>query len=215
METMAGMRRSCGCGKVTENDCGRELTLAGWVNTRRDHGGLIFIDLRDRSGIVQLVLSPQYGEEAFHKAEGVRSEYVLAIKGKVRERSADTVNPKMKTGKVEVVVSELRVLNKAKTPPFYVEDGIDVAVGHPREAVEALLTVNRLHCLKLQIPDRLQDAVTHEIHIVTPYFRPQICLIGVYALQCPVLYQLRSGPALTLCLQLLLPLCYSQTCLLR
>lgn len=126
METMAGMRRSCGCGKVTENDCGKELTLAGWVNTRRDHGGLIFIDLRDRSGIVQLVLSPQYGEEAFHKAEGVRSEYVLAVKGKVRERSADTVNPKMKTGKVEVVVSELRVLNKAKTPPFYVEDGIDV-----------------------------------------------------------------------------------------
>ena len=125
METMAGMRRSCGCGKVTENDCGKELTLAGWVNTR-DHGGLIFIDLRDRSGIVQLVLSPQYGEEAFHKAEGVRSEYVLAVKGKVRERSADTVNPKMKTGKVEVVVSELRVLNKAKTPPFYVEDGIDV-----------------------------------------------------------------------------------------
>ena len=126
METMAGMRRSCGCGMLTENDCGKELTLAGWVNTRRDHGGLIFIDLRDRSGIVQLVLSPQYGEEAFHKAEGVRSEYVLAVKGKVRERSADTVNPKMKTGKVEVVVSELRVLNKAKTPPFYVEDGIDV-----------------------------------------------------------------------------------------
>lgn len=126
METMAGMRRSCGCGKVTEKDVGKELTLAGWVNTRRDHGGLIFIDLRDRSGIVQLVLSPQYGEEAFHKAEGVRSEYVLAVKGKVRERSADTVNPKMKTGKVEVVVSELRVLNKAKTPPFYVEDGIDV-----------------------------------------------------------------------------------------
>lgn len=69
METMAGMHRSCGCGLVTENDCGKELTLAGWVNTRRDHGGLIFIDLRDRSGIVQLVMSPQYGEEAFHKAE--------------------------------------------------------------------------------------------------------------------------------------------------
>ena len=126
METMAGMHRSCGCGLVTENDCGKELTLAGWVNTRRDHGGLIFIDLRDRSGIVQLVMSPQYGEEAFHKAEACRSEFVLAVKGKVRERSEETVNPKMKTGKVEVVVSELRILNKAKTPPFYVEDGIDV-----------------------------------------------------------------------------------------
>jgi aspartyl-tRNA synthetase len=123
---MAGMHRSCGCGRVTEKDCGKELTLAGWVNTRRDHGGLIFIDLRDRSGIVQVVMSPQYGEDAFHKAEDVRSEYVLAIRGIVRERSPETVNPKMQTGKIEVVVSEMRVLNKAKTPPFYVEDGIDV-----------------------------------------------------------------------------------------
>lgn len=126
METMAGMHRSCGCGRVTEKDCGKELTLAGWVNTRRDHGGLIFIDLRDRSGIVQVVMSPQYGEDAFHKAEDVRNEYVLAIRGIVRERSPETVNPKMQTGKIEVVVSEMRVLNKAKTPPFYVEDGIDV-----------------------------------------------------------------------------------------
>ncbi len=126
METMVGMHRSCGCGRVTEKDCGKELTLAGWVNTRRDHGGLIFIDLRDRSGIVQVVMSPQYGEDAFHKAEDVRSEYVLAIRGIVRERSPETVNPKMQTGKIEVVVSEMRVLNKAKTPPFYVEDGIDV-----------------------------------------------------------------------------------------
>lgn len=126
METMAGMHRSCGCGRVTAKDCGKELTLAGWVNTRRDHGGLIFIDLRDRSGIVQVVMSPQYGEDAFHKAEDVRSEYVLAIRGIVRERSPETVNPKMQTGKIEVVVSEMRILNKAKTPPFYVEDGIDV-----------------------------------------------------------------------------------------
>ena len=126
METMTEMHRSCGCGVVTKEDCGKELTLAGWVNTRRDHGGLIFIDLRDRSGIVQIVMSPQYGEEAFHKAEDVRSEYVLVVKGVVRERSADTINPKMDTGEVEVVVSEMRVLNKAKTPPFYVEDGIDV-----------------------------------------------------------------------------------------
>ena len=126
METTAGMHRSCGCGRVTEKDCGKELTLAGWVNTRRDHGGLIFIDLRDRSGIVQVVMSPQYGEDAFHKAEDVRSEYVLAIRGIVRERSPETVNPKMQTGKIEVVDSEMRVLNKAKTPPFYVEDGIDV-----------------------------------------------------------------------------------------
>ena len=84
METMAGMQRSCGCGTVREEDQGKELTLAGWVQRRRDHGGLIFIDLRDRSGIVQLVLSPQYGEEAFHKAEAVRNEYVYGQGGSGR-----------------------------------------------------------------------------------------------------------------------------------
>lgn len=126
MENMAGMHRSCGCGEVKDNDSGKVLTLAGWVQRRRDHGGLIFIDLRDRTGLVQLVFSPQYGEEAFHKAEDVRNEYVVAVVGKVRDRSEETINPHMKTGRLEVVVSEMRVLNKAKTPPFYIEDGVDV-----------------------------------------------------------------------------------------
>ena len=126
MENMAGMHRSCGFGEVKDNDSGKVLTLAGWVQRRRDHGGLIFIDLRDRTGLVQLVFSPQYGEEAFHKAEDVRNEYVVAVVGKVRERSEETINPHMKTGRLEVVVSEMRVLNKAKTPPFYIEDGVDV-----------------------------------------------------------------------------------------
>lgn len=126
MENMAGMHRSCGCGEVKDNDSGKVLTLAGWVQRRRDHGGLIFIDLRDRTGLVQLVFSPQYGEEAFHKAEDVRNEYVVAVVGKVRERSEETINPHMKTGRLEVVVSEMRVLNKAKTPSFYIEDGVDV-----------------------------------------------------------------------------------------
>lgn len=126
MENMAGMHRSCGCGEVKDNDSGKVLTLAGWVQRRRDHGGLIFIDLRDRTGLVQLVFSPQYGEKAFHKAEDVRNEYVVAVVGKVRERSEETINPHMKTGRLEVVVSEMRVLNKAKTPPFYIEDGVDV-----------------------------------------------------------------------------------------
>lgn len=126
MENMAGMHRSCGCGEVKDNDSGKVLTLAGWVQRRRDHGGLIFIDLRDRTGLVQLVFSPQYGEEAFHKAEDVRNEYVVAVVGKVRERSEETINPHMKTGRLEVVISEMRVLNKAKTPPFYIDDGVDV-----------------------------------------------------------------------------------------
>lgn len=126
MENMVGMHRTCGCGDVREHHSGKQLTLAGWVQRRRDHGGLIFVDLRDRSGVVQLVFSPQYGELAFHKAEDIRNEYVVAIIGQVRERSEDTVNSTMPTGKIEVVVTEMRILNKAKTPPFYIEDDISV-----------------------------------------------------------------------------------------
>ena len=126
MENMVGMHRTCGCGDVREHHSGKQLTLAGWVHRRRDHGGLIFVDLRDRSGVVQLVFSPQYGELAFHKAEDIRNEYVVAIIGQVRERSEDTVNSNMPTGKIEVVVTEMRILNKAKTPPFYIEDDISV-----------------------------------------------------------------------------------------
>lgn len=126
MENMVGMHRTCGCGDVREHHSGKQLTLAGWVQRRRDHGGLIFVDLRDRSGVVQLVFSPQYGELAFHKAEDIRNEYVVAIIGQVRERSEDTVNSNMPTGKIEVVVTEMRILNKAKTPPFYIEDDISV-----------------------------------------------------------------------------------------
>lgn len=126
MENMVGMHRTCGCGDVREHHSGKQLTLAGWVQRRRDHGGLIFVDLRDRSGVVQLVFSPQYGELAFHKAEDIRNEYVVAIIGQVRERSEDTVNSNMPTGKIEVVVTEMRILNQAKTPPFYIEDDISV-----------------------------------------------------------------------------------------
>ena len=101
--------------------------MAGWVSRRRDHGGLIFVDMRDRSGLVQVVFdAAAMGEDAFHKAETLRSEFVIGVRGKVRARSEDTINPNMETGEIEIVVVELRVLNKAKTPPFYIQDGVDV-----------------------------------------------------------------------------------------
>jgi aspartyl-tRNA synthetase len=117
-------KRDHHCGQLTKQDAGQEVALCGWVATRRDHGGLIFIDLRDRSGVVQIVIDPAAGE-SFKKAEAVRSEYVLQVFGKVRERSAETINPNIATGTIEVVASALNILNPAKTPPFYIEDGID------------------------------------------------------------------------------------------
>jgi aspartyl-tRNA synthetase len=105
---------------------GSKVVLMGWVQTRRDHGGLIFVDLRDRTGLVQVVFSPEQHKEAFKKAEGVRSEYVLCVVGAVRERPEGTANPNLATGEIDVMAHELRVLNRAKTPPFYIEDGIDV-----------------------------------------------------------------------------------------
>lgn len=102
------------------------MVVSGWVNSRRDHGGLIFIDLRDRSGIIQIVFNPELNEKAFHLAESVRNEYVVTARGKVVARSEATINPNLKTGQIEIHIEEMDVLNSAKTPPFYIEDNIDV-----------------------------------------------------------------------------------------
>ena len=118
--------RSHHCGELRKQDAGKEVTLCGWVSKRRDHGGIIFIDLRDRSGLVQVVIDPAHDDKDFHKAETVRSEFVLQVKGMVRNRTEETVNPNLPTGEVEVVVEGLNILNPAKTPPFYIQDGVDV-----------------------------------------------------------------------------------------
>lgn len=126
MDTMAGLKRTHACNDLHKQYAGEEVILCGWVARRRDHGGLIFIDLRDRSGIVQIVFSPDVNQAAFKKAETVRTEYVLCVRGKVGLRSAETVNMNVATGEVEVYGDELRILNQAKTPPFYIQDNIDV-----------------------------------------------------------------------------------------
>ena len=127
METMQGLKRTHGCGTLRKEHVGGKVSLCGWVSRRRDHGGLIFVDMRDRSGLVQIVFDEAVmAGGTFHDAEALRSEFVIAVRGSVRARSADTVNPNMETGEIEIVVSELRILNKAKTPPFYIQDGIDV-----------------------------------------------------------------------------------------
>ncbi len=125
-EALGGMKRSIYCGLLKARDAGKEVVLTGWVQRRRDHGGLIFIDLRDRYGLVQIVFSQDVAKEAFAKAETVRNEYVMAVKGQVRLRLEGTVNENLATGEIEVYAEELKILNKAKTPPFYIEDGVAV-----------------------------------------------------------------------------------------
>jgi aspartyl-tRNA synthetase len=115
------LKRDTGCGALRATDAGRELTLNGWAARRRDHGGLIFIDLRDDSGIVQVVFDPRESEASHSTAEDVRPEYVLGVKGLVRPRPEGTENPSMPTGEVEVVVSEIEVLNTSLTPPFEIK----------------------------------------------------------------------------------------------
>jgi aspartyl-tRNA synthetase len=118
-------RRTHNCGQLTRADNDREVCLMGWVQYRRDHGGLIFIDLRDRYGLTQIVFSPEIAPQAHLEAHAVRTEFVLAIRGRVRPRPEGMTNPNMPTGEIEVVVREWKLLNTAKTPPFQIEDRVE------------------------------------------------------------------------------------------
>ncbi|AOV07641.1 aspartate--tRNA ligase [Sporosarcina ureilytica] len=120
------MQRTHYCGEVTEKDIGSKVTLKGWVQIRRDLGGLIFIDLRDRTGLVQTVFNPDLSKEALATAEKIRNEFVLSVTGKVIAREENQKNPNMKTGSIEVQVEEVSIINKAKTPKFMIEDETDV-----------------------------------------------------------------------------------------
>ena len=116
------------CGQLRAQDIGQDVTLCGWVWRRRDHGGLIFVDLRDNTGLTQLTFDPDNsGGQAFHTAEDIRPEWPIMVSGTVRHRPEDTANPNLPTGEIEVLVHEIVVLNTSKTPPFQIEDNIDTA----------------------------------------------------------------------------------------
>ncbi len=121
------MKRTFTCGDLNESFINKEVVLNGWVNRWRDHGGLIFIDLRDRYGVTQVVFNPQSNPEAYEMAKALRSEDVVAVKGVVAARPPEAINPKMKTGKIELHVEQLKILNKAKTTPFEIDDQIEVS----------------------------------------------------------------------------------------
>ncbi len=120
------MLKTISCGDVRTEHIGKTVTLAGWVNRRRDHGNLIFIDLRDREGLVQVVFNPEQAAEAHNAAEQLRNEWVIQVIGEVTKRPEGSENPNLATGDVEVVISQLTVLNESKTPPFYINEESDV-----------------------------------------------------------------------------------------
>jgi aspartyl-tRNA synthetase len=121
-DPLGDWKRSCYCGEPRANAVGKELTLFGWVRTRRDHGGVIFVDLRDRSGICQIVFNPEGDATAHEKAKQLRSEDVIAVRGTLARRSPETINPDLATGEVELMGKELRLLNASQVPPFVIED---------------------------------------------------------------------------------------------
>lgn len=125
-ESIYGLQRSHRCTELSVEDVGKKVTVMGWTQKRRDLGGVIFVDLRDRSGILQVVFNEQAGTEVFTKAEKIRSEYVLAVVGEVVKRSAETINPKLATGEIEVIAKELRILSTSETPPIQIEEDSDV-----------------------------------------------------------------------------------------
>ena len=121
-DSLEGLTRSHSCNELRAAANGVEVVLMGWVQRRRDHGGLIFVDLRDREGLTQVVFNPEVNPDTHNKAGVLRDEYVIAVRGLVNLRPPEMINPNLPTGEIEVMVEELRLLNAAKTPPFELED---------------------------------------------------------------------------------------------
>jgi len=169
------MVRDRGCGEISESDMGQRLTLCGWVFRRRDHGGLIFIDLRDRSGILQVVFSPDVADDAHAQAHDLRSEYVISVSGKVRKRPEGTENPTMPTGMVEMYVDEIGVLNESSLLPFTIEDAA--------EASESLRLKHRY--LDLRRPEMQRNLITR--HKVTKVIRDYLDEKGFIEVETPML----------------------------
>ncbi|HEY68601.1 MAG TPA: aspartate--tRNA ligase [Thermoflexia bacterium] len=171
------MLKTHNCGELRTSHIGQRVTLAGWVNRRRDHGGLVFIDLRDRSGIVQVVTNPDAASEAHVAAQQARNEYVLQVKGVVQARPEGLANPDIPTGEIEVVAYELKILNPAKTPPFYIYDD--------RPVDEALRLKYRYLDLRRQ---RMQRNLILR-HRVVKYIRDFLDARDFVEIETPILFK--------------------------
>jgi aspartyl-tRNA synthetase len=174
-DALGDLTRTHYCGALREGDVGKTVTLMGWAATRRDLGGVVFIDLRDREGICQVVARPEVSKDAHAKADSVRGEHVIAVIGEVTKRAAETVNTKIATGQIEVVAHEIRVLSEAKTPPFPIEDDIQTA-----EDIRLKYRYLDLRRPKLQRTLRLRHRLTMDV-------RQQLDSEGFYEIETPML----------------------------
>ena len=174
------MLRSANCGSLRSENADDQVTLAGWIGRRRDHGGIIFMDLRDRSGIVQVVFNPETAAEATRIAEELRPEWVVQIKGTVNQRPDGSDNPSIATGEVEVMASEVTVLNRSLTPPFYIDD--------EAEADESLRL--RYRYLDLRRPPMLRNLTLR--HNVVKYIRSFLNDRDFLEIETPIL--IKSTP---------------------
>jgi len=168
------------CGELKKKDVGAEVTLAGWVDRRRDHGGLIFIDLRDREGLVQVVFNPEVSAPCHKIASEMRSEYVVRVSGKVAPRPKGTENPKLPTGEIEIIAHDVTILNPAKTPPFYINEEVEV---------EENLRL-RYRYLDLR-RGRMQKNLLLR-HQVVKFMRDFLCARGFIEIETPIL--IKSTP---------------------
>ncbi len=175
LDDLGALRRTHPCGVLRTDHVGDEVVLAGWVHRRRDHGGVVFVDLRDRSGIVQIVFKPDTSSQAHGRADALRSEFVVAIRGRVAHRSEETVNPGMPTGAVEIVADELRILNTATPPPFPIEEDAGVE--------EQVRLRHRIHDLRRP---PLQRAIALR-HRLTQSVRTTLGELGFLDIETPAL----------------------------
>jgi aspartyl-tRNA synthetase len=180
MDSLGALRRTHNCNTLGLGNLNQEVVLMGWVLRRRDHGGVIFIDLRDRWGITQIVFNPEVNPEPHAKAHQLRSEWVLAVKGKVEARPGDMANPKLLTGEIEILVSELRILNTSKTPPFPLDEDLEIS--------DSLRLQYRY--LDLRRPEIGSNLVKR--HQVTQAVRGFLCDNGFLEIETPMLT--RSTP---------------------
>ncbi len=169
------LKRTHNCGQLRLTDAGRTVTVAGWVHSYRDHGGLVFIDLRDREGLTQLVCNPETQPKAHELAKTVRCEWVVAARGRVQPRSAGMENPKLATGQIEVFVEEFEILNTAKTPPFEIDNA-------EKTAEEIRLAYRYIDLRRPQVRERLR--IRHRVNkLVRDYFDQ----LGFWEIETPML----------------------------